>query len=652
MTYHSYVISGNPAMPGATRNPEKWQTWMPASLSHGRRAGMTISRPPTYFADLPAGTLISRFKIILLLLVLSGCSGREDSYSRSLAARTSADLVLRGGKIVTVDGAFSIKEAVAIWDGRFVAVGSDGEIRDYIGPHTRVIELGGKTVIPGLIDSHIHATVAGLSWDAELHWELNRTLADGLRQIATAAQSKKAGSWIVIGGGWVPTQFVERRFPTRAELDAIAPNHPVYVQYLRQGALLNSAALAALGITNQTADPAGGRIDRSPATGALTGWLQGVAAWESAYNKIGHFSIADARQSLRNCFRELNRLGITSVADLQTGGVNFTHRRLLADMARTGELSLRLNYYVAPNEPGDELEQLKVAAEEIKKLGNSDLFRFAGFGETLVRGLGDGDVLSNPQGVQISAQASEKFRAMLSYFAEAGYSFHLHATQDQTARQLLDVIEQVRAATPLARQRIVFAHLEDATAETIARIKKLDGGIAVQDRLALTAERNVELWGEAKTRRAPPLRTMLAGGIPVGAGSDGFRSANYSPMLSLWWLISGKTVAGSAIRDADQNVTRAEALRMYTMGSAWMTADEARKGSIEVGKFADLAVLNADYLTVPEEQIRNLASLLTMVGGRIVYAAGPYAALETGAPADSGPGRATGRTGRGLKGLP
>ena len=321
-------------------------------------------------------------------------------------------------------------------------------------------------------------------------------------------------------------------------------------------------------------------------------------------------------------------------------------------MARNGELSLRVNYYIAPNEPGDELEQLKLAAEEIKKLGPIDLFRFAGFGETLVRGLGDGDVLSNPQGVQISAEAKEKFREMLSYFAETGYSFQLHTTQDQTARQLLDVIEQVHATTPFKRQRIVFAHLEDATAETIARIKKLGGGIAVQDRLALTAERNVELWGAARTRRAPPLRTMLDSGVPVGAGTDAFRSANYSPMLSLWWLISGKTVAGSVIRDANQNVSRAEALRMYTMGSAWMTADEARKGSIEVGKFADLAVLNDDYMMVPEEQIRNLSSLLTMVGGRIVYAADPYAAFESGAAGESRPSSGRGRSGRGFKAIP
>jgi predicted amidohydrolase YtcJ len=566
-------------------------------------------------------------KLVVWLFVAIGCSGREADYARSLAVKSAADIVLRGGKIVTVDDTFSIKQAVAIRDGRFVAVGRDSEIRDYIGVGTRVIDLAGRTVIPGLIDSHIHATVAGLSWDAELHWEHHRTLADGLRQIAATTMRKAPGNWIVVGGGWVPTQFAERRFPTRDELDTLAPNHPVYIQYLRQGALLNSAALAALGITSKTGDPAGGKFERNPNTGVLTGWLQGVAAWEFAYNKIPHLSLAEARQSLRNCFRELNRLGITSVGDLHTGAVNFAHRRLLADMARTGDLSLRVNYYIAPNEAGDELEQLKLGAEEIKGLSHNELFRFAGFAETLVRGIGDGDVLSNPKGVQIPVEAKDKFRRILGYFAEAGHSFHLHMTQDHTARQLLDVIEQVHGTTPLSRQRIVFAHLEDATAETLARIKRLGGGIAVQDRLVLTAERNVELWGEARARRAPPLRTMLDSGIPIGAGTEGFRSANYSPMLSLWWLITGKTVAGSAIRDPSQNVTRAEALRMYTLGSAWMTSDEGRKGSIEVGKFADLAVLNDDYFTVAEEQIRNLVSLLTMVGGRIVYAAGPYAAL-------------------------
>ena len=568
----------------------------------------------------------------LLLLfcsfVLGSCVGHESEFARSLAVKVPAEVVLTNGKILTVNKDFSIQEAVAITAGRLVAVGSDGEIRRWTGPHTRVINLGGRTVIPGLIDSHIHATVAGLTWDSELHWELTQSFAEGLRQIAAAARTKPAGTWIVVGGGWVPTQFAERRFPTRADLDAVAPKHPVYVQYLRQGALLNTAALAVVGINRHTPDPTRGRFERDPTTAEPTGLVQGVAAWEYVYGKIPRPDLGQMRRSIRNCFRELNRLGVTSVLDLQTTGVTFAHRRLLSDMAHSGELTLRMNYYIAPNEPGDEVEQARTATAEIKQLVNNEMFRFGGFGETLVGGTGDGDVMSNPSGFTVDPKAKEKFRQVLRFFAQEGYNFHLHVTQDRTARQLLDIIEEVDRETPFARQRIAFAHLEDATPETIARILKLGGGISVQDRLLLTGERNLALWGAAKTRNAPPLRTMINAHVPVGAGTDAFRSGNYSPMYSLWWLVTGKTIAGTPIRDHSQNVNREEALRLYTNGGAWLTFEEDRKGSIEVGKFADLAVLNADYLTVPEDQIRNLESVLTMVGGQVVYAAGPFAQLS------------------------
>ena len=566
--------------------------------------------------------------LLLAMIGLASCAGQETEFGRPAAVGGRADLVLTNGKVVTVDKNFSIKEGVAIQNGRFVAVGSAQEVRLWIGPNTRVVNLAGRTMIPGLIDSHIHATVAGLTWDSELHWEFTRSLADGLQQISAAAKEKPPGSWIVIGGGWAPTQFPERRLPTRTELDAIAPKHPVYVQYLRQAAVLNSAALAAVGISRQTPNPAGGEFERDPTTGEPTGVLQGDAAWEHVYSKIPQPTLDKIRQSLRKCFRELNRLGLTTVADFQTTGVTFAHRRLLAEMARGTELTLRLNYYIAPNEPGDELGQLRRAAEELKQLTANDMFRFAGFGETLIRGIDDGDMLSNPKGITIAPEAKDKFRQLVRFFAESGYNFHLHATQDNTARQLLDVIEQVNREVPFSRQRIAFAHLDDATPETIARIKNLGGGISVQDRMALTGERNLELWGETRARRAPPLRTMIDAGVPLAAGTDAFRSASYSPMLSLWWLITGKTIAGTPIRDRRENVTREEALRMYTMGSAWLAFDNQRKGSIEVGKLADLAVLNADYMTVPEDQIRNLESLLTMIGGRAVYAVGPFAQLD------------------------
>jgi predicted amidohydrolase YtcJ len=561
---------------------------------------------------------------MLLLLAFAACSGsHEVDFERSLAVPAPADLVLRNGKIITVDRDFSIKQAVAIRDGRFVAVGNDRDVRVLTARGTRVIDLDGRTVIPGLIDSHIHATEAGLSWDAELHWERMRSLTTGLKQIAEVAETKPPGSWIIVGGGWVPTQFAERRFPSRVELDELAPNHPVYIHYLDQGALLNSAALNAVGITPKTPDPAGGKFERTPNTGELTGWLQGAAAWEYAYNKIPRLSLDKVHESIRNCFRELNRLGVTSVGDLQSGSVSFAHRRLLAEMARSNDLTLRLNIYLAADD-GDELEQLKMTVDEIKRFQQSDMFRLVGFGEGLVHAFGNAELTSNPKAVTITAETKEKIRRMLRLFAGERYGFHLRAAQDNTARQLLDVLEEVNAATPLLSQRIAFSQLEDATSETIARIKKLGGGIAVQDRMALTGERTVELWGLDKARNAPPLRTMIESGIAIGAGTDAFRSASYSPMLSLWWLVTGKTVAGSKIRNQSQNLTREEALRLYTIGSAWLTFDEGRKGSIEVGKLGDLAVLNGDYLTVPEDQIRSLESVLTVVGGRIVYAVAPF----------------------------
>jgi predicted amidohydrolase YtcJ len=568
---------------------------------------------------------LKRNGVLLLFFALAACGGSaEVDFARSLAVKAPADLVLRGGKIITVDADSSIRQAVAIRDGRFVAVGTDRDMRPLTGPKTRVVELAGRTVIPGLIDSHIHATAGCSKWDAELHWEMERTLADGLRQIAAAAKSRPPGSWIVVGGGWVPTQFSERRFPSRAELDAIAPNHPVYIQYLRQGALLNSAGLAAAGITPGVPDPPNGKFERNPNTQDLTGWLQGPAAWEHVYRKIPEPPLNKIRESLRNCFHELNRLGVTSIGDLHTSRVTFAHRRVLSDMSRSGDLPLRLNFYPAPDASGDPMEQLKNLAEEIKSLPQNDHFRFSGFDA----GISDDHVLAEPKKAALAPAAKEKFRAMTRFFAAGGYSFQLRAGNDDRARQMLDVLEQINAEKPFARRRIGFAHLEEVTPETIARIQKLGGGISVQDRMVLSGERNVELWGLQKARNAPPLRVLIESGIPVGAGTDAFRSGNYSPMLALWWLVTGKTVAGTALRDSGQNLSREEALRLFTVGSASFNFEEGRKGSIEAGKLADLAVLNADYLTVPEDQIRTLQSLLTVVGGRVVFTAGPFANLE------------------------
>src|SRR4029079_9671708 len=558
----------------------------------------------------------TRIGVICCLLAVIGCgSGAEVDFARSLAVKAPAELVLRGGKIITVDGDFSIREAVAIRDRHFITVGTDRDMRPLIRPQTRVIELAGRTVSPALVAAHIYATLAGLSWDAEIHWERAHSLTEAMKLVAAATAAKPAGNWIVGARGWAPTQFAERRFPSRAELDQVAPDHPVYVQYLREGALLNSAALRAAGIQCATADPPGGKIERNPKNGDTTGWLQGVPAWKHVYDEIPRLSLDQMRQSLRNCFYELSRLGVTSISDFQTSEVSFAHRRLLSDMARTGELPLRMNFYLVPGSV--DLDYFRNAVDEIKGLMQNDSFRFAGFAGS---GLSPSDGYDRPASSDaspITPEREESFRKTASFVLESKYHFQVDVSGDQGADRWLDVLEQINASTPLAQRRIGFTGVETATPETLARIKKMAGGIIVDDGLVLAGERYAEQWGLDKARRAPPLRTIVDSGIPLGAGTSAFQTSQFSPMLSLWWLITGKTVAGSPLRAAPANLTRSEALRAHTLGNAWFTFEERRKGSIEVGKLADLAVLSGDYLTIAEDQIPALESILTIVGGQL-----------------------------------
>jgi predicted amidohydrolase YtcJ len=555
------------------------------------------------------------------MLLLVSCSGAEVDFARSLAVPQSADIVLRNGKIVTVDRNFSLKQAVAIKGGRFLFVGSDRDMRPFIGPSTRVIDLGGRTVIPGLIDAQIHATRAGLNWDGELHWEQVRSLADGLQMIAKAAQDRPAGSWIVIGGGWVPKQFVEQRFPTIGELDTIAPNHPVYLQYLDDDALLNNAGLRTVGITGKTAEPKGGKFERN-ASGELTGWLRGGPAWQPAYSKIPKLSLERARQSLRSCFAALNRFGVTSIADLQDEDVSFAERRVLADMARLGELTVRVNFYIDVNTAVDESTQVNSAAAEIKQLPQSDWFRFGGF----VGNMNQGNLPANRGGSR--SDPKEAFRHMMNLLTEGPYSFRLRLRHDSDVSQALAELEQ-RDAASLSRKRIAFTDFEGVSAQTIERIKKFGAGLVVESR-ALTGEPSLGISAMSGAANEPSLGSLLEAGLTLGIASNGFRSNNFSPMLTLWWLATGKSVAGTVIRGPVQKIPREQALRMYTMGGAWLNAESQRKGSIEVDKFADLVVLSGDYLTVPEDQIRSLESVLTMVGGRVVHFASPFGPIKTG----------------------
>ncbi len=558
----------------------------------------------------------------ILVSVLVGLTSNSPPPS---IAQQAADVVLLNGKIVTVDKNFSTKQAIAIKGGKFLATGTSDEIRRSVGPNTRTIDLKGRTVLPGLIDSHLHAIRSGRTWDLEVNWVSVKSLAEGFKMIADRAAKTPPGTWIRVAGGWHETQLAEKRMPTVAELDQLAPNHPVWMQRLYDRAILNTAGLKALGITADVQDPPGGKVvrDASGKPIGVSGFF-GILTW---YLKLPQPTPEQEIQSTRSFFKELNRVGLTAFGDVAGGGLRWPdHYQAVNALHQRGELTVRIAWYMQPNRPGKEIEVIREFIEKVKPGSGDDWLKPVGIGEQVAVGVFDPDrPVPNPPA--FSAKGLEDWKTIVKMLAESGWRFQVHSTHDSTARQLLPAIEEINKQISVKDRRLAFAHMENATVETIDRIKALGGGITVQDRMIYFGADVAKEVGRDMARRAPPLKTMLSRSLPVGGGTDATRTAPYPPFWSIWWLITGKTLGGESIRGPEENLSREEALRLYTIGSAWFSFDEGKLGSIEPGKLADLIVLTADYLTVPEDQIKDLHSVLTIVGGKPTYGEGEYAAL-------------------------
>ena len=543
------------------------------------------------------------------------------------AAAPPAELVLVNGKIITLDPRSSIAQAVAIEQGKVAAVGSNEQVRTYAGPATRVVDLRGRTVIPGLIDSHMHAIRQGLTWNDELHWQTVTSLAQGLKTIQERVARTPPGTWVVVAGGWHESQFTENRKPALEDLDAISADHPIWVQYLYNEAMMNKAAMKAVGLTAESKDPFGGKILRDP-SGQPTGVVTGFGGINAFYFKIPRPPLDGQIANTRSWFRELNRLGLTDIGDVAGGGLNWpADYQAVSALHDRGELTVRLHWYMQPNRPGGELDVIKRFVATVRPGSGDDWLRPVGVGEQVLASSYDGDAFG-PLPPQFSQQALENWRTAVRMIIESGWRFQVHATRNHSAEQLLPAIEEVNREIPVAGRRLGFAHMEDVTVETVGRIKRLGGGVTVQDRFVYSGGEVAHNWPEEIVRKAPPVKTMIAMGLPVGGGTDSTRVAPYNPFVSIWWLVTGKTVAGQAVRGPQENLSRLQALRVYTLGSAWFNMDEDKVGSIEPGKYADLAVLSADYLTVPVDKIKDLASVLTIVGGKPVYGAADYQSLS------------------------
>jgi predicted amidohydrolase YtcJ len=557
--------------------------------------------------------------VVALALAIGASSavGALGAVGSAGGARVQApDLILENGRFITMDDRRPTPQAIAITDDRITAVGSSGEIARLATRATRRIDLRRRTVVPGLIDGHTHAIRGGQTFGRETYWLGVDSLATGLSMLSDAARARRPNEWVAVVGSWHPNQFRERRAPTVADLNRASPTNPAYVQFQYDYALLNDAGIRALRLNESTAPPAPGVVVERDTSGRATGRLTGG---------IGPFNALTARlllspdpavrkQSLRSYFRSLNAAGVTGFID-DAAGAPAAYDPLFA-LAADGNLTVRAGYRIGAQAPGNEtafFEPLMAFRPSTQPDGPTP---FLGIGETLVFGVNDG-VRQSP-GFVASPQALAELEKLARFAAARRLPLEIHAYTDDLASQILDVFERVNRTNPIRGLRWAIAHLNTGSVRTIDRMKALGMAYSVQMGPLFEAPAILAANGPAVARRNEA-RAALDRGLVVAGGSDATRVGDFHLWPGLEFHVTGASLGNAVVRPPSQRLTRMEALRAYTLGSAWLSHDDDDRGSLEPGKLADLAVLNRPYLSVPATRIGDIRSVLTVVGGKVVY---------------------------------
>jgi predicted amidohydrolase YtcJ len=524
------------------------------------------------------------------------------------ARPSGADVILTNGKVVTVDDRFSIAQAVAIEGDRILRVGSDSEIVRLSSPSTRRIDLRGRTVIPGLIDNHMHLVRAAATWDKEVRWDGIGTRKQALELLRARVKAAPAGEWIYNLGGWAVDQFADDSRPlTRDELDRIAPANPVLLQASYYASYLNSRALDALGITEKS--PEWALRDSS-------GRLTGVIEEAGIRGLVGRLPVAAGEAleaSTRLMIRDLNKAGLTAF-----GSAGCEPDILPVFRKLSGERTLNVRVFCITGAAAGSPQQVEASLAAVRSMklfqGDSDI-NYVAWGESVYGPLHDPMFIprSRPQPDQLA-----QWRRIVTEIATARLPLHVHANLTDTIDGFLDQIEMVNRQHPIGDLRWTLAHLNQPTAAQLQRMKRLGLAAAVHPWAVINGGINRRVFGDAALDMAP-LKTIQESGVTWGLGSDGARANQILPFTTLWWAVTGKMVGGQKV--LRQPISREDALVAHTRRNAWFVFQEKNLGSLEAGKLADLLVLDRDYLTIPADQIKDIAPVLTMVGGRIAYEA-------------------------------
>jgi len=542
-------------------------------------------------------------------------------------AQQKADIIIINGRVSLLDDSNTETEAVAITGNKFTITGTNQQVLKLKGKQTKTIDANGNRVIPGLFDSHLHVIRGGRFYNSELRWDGVNNLKRALEMLKEQSQRTPEGQWVRVVGGWNEQQFKEKRLPTLDEINEVTGNVPVFILYLYGRAWLNKAGLKKLNINADTPSPPGGLIEKDNdgnPTGLLVAEPNAFILY-ATLAKLPELSNEEKINSTIQYMTELNRLGVTAVMDAGGGFQNFPDDYAITDsLNKLGQLTVRLPYFLFAQKKGTELNDYTkwIRMVEINDHGNNNIntvdYYVTGGGENLISEAADFENFLFPR-PDLPATMEINLKAVIQLLVKNHWPFRIHATYNESITRDLNVIEEVNKETPLNGLIWFIDHAETISEKNLKRIKALGGGIAIQHRMAYQGETFIHRYGKKTALEAPPIKKILELNIPVGLGTDGTRVASYNPWIALYWITTGKTIGGTQVLSKENTIDRITALRLMTAGG-YSLIKEDTNGKIKEDYHADLVILDRDFFTVGEEEIKNISSKLTIVDGKIVYA--------------------------------
>ena len=572
--------------------------------------------------------------ITLMLAALPSVALR----AQSVVPTPGADLLVFNAKITTQNLAQPEASALAVKDGRIYAVGSDAEVLSLKGNNTRVIDAEGRRLIPGINDSHTHVIQEKAS-NYNVRWEGVPTLKRALEMLSEQAKRTPNGQWVKVIGGFSPHQFSERRLPTIEELKKAVPDRPLIVQYAYNQLFLNDLAMKAFGVGSPRFPVVPGTVFEKDSRGQPTGVVYAsTILFLILETMVPQPTLAEQKNSLLQVINDLNRFGVTSVID--AAGFNpfpQAHAPLQA-LIQEKRLNIRMSFLDMTFPSDGKMSPTEAEIHSITRKNplspGQNLYpamkhgyEYEGIGEALRIELHDHENFDRPA-IIIPRDTMDKYiRKDVVELVKRRIPFRMHISYGENITSFLDALEKVNHAAPFDGLRWSIEHAEGLRAADMERIKRLGGGVAFDGKMALHADGFIKTYDREKALQTPPFRLMLEKGVPLALSTDGFRASSYNPWITISWAVTGKSVSGSEVLAEDNRLTRAEALKLFTLGSAWFEYDENEKGRIAPGNLADFTLLDADYFEVPNDEIKNIRSVLTVVDGRVVFGTGKYTSL-------------------------